>query len=62
VDADPKTGVIKNIFWNHAIQRAEYRVFGDVITFDTTHKTNNKRMSLAMFVGANNNLMNVTFR
>jgi hypothetical protein len=33
----------------------------DVITFDTTHKTNSKRMPLAMFVGANNNLKNVTF-
>jgi hypothetical protein len=61
VDADPKSGVIKNTFWNHASQRAEYRDFGDVITFDTTHKTNSKRMLLAMFVGANNNPRNVTF-
>jgi hypothetical protein len=61
VDADPKIGVIKNIFWSHASQRAEYRDFGDVITFDTTHKTNSKHMPLAMFVGANNNLKNVTF-
>jgi hypothetical protein len=35
--------------------------FGGVITFDTTHKTNSKRMPLSMFVGANNNLKNVTF-
>jgi hypothetical protein len=62
VDTDPKSGVIRNIFWSHASQRAEYRDFGDVITFDTTHKTNTKRMPLAMFVGANNNLKNVTFR
>jgi len=61
VDADPKTGVVRNIFWSHASQRAEYRDFGDVITFDTTHKTNSRRMPLAMFVGANNNLKNVTF-
>ncbi|XP_066320520.1 protein FAR1-RELATED SEQUENCE 5-like [Miscanthus floridulus] len=61
VDADPKTGVIKNIFWSHASQRAEYKDFGDTITFDTTHKTNSKKMPLAMFVGANNNLKNVTF-
>jgi outer membrane cobalamin receptor len=52
---------IQNIFWSHASQRVEYRDFGDVITFDTTHKTNSKRMPLAMFVGANNNLKNVTF-
>ena len=61
VDADPKTGVVRNIFWSHASQRAEYRDFGDVITFDTTHKTNSRHMPLAMFVGANNNLKNVTF-
>jgi hypothetical protein len=53
--------VIKNIFWSHASQRAEYVDFGDAITFDTTHKTNSKKMPLAMFVGANNNLKNVTF-
>ncbi|XP_066320195.1 protein FAR1-RELATED SEQUENCE 5-like [Miscanthus floridulus] len=61
VDADPKTRVIKNIFWSHVSQRAEYKDFGDTITFDTTHKTNSKKMPLAMFVGANNNLKNVTF-
>jgi hypothetical protein len=36
-------------------------IFGDVITFDTTHKTNNKKMPLAMFVGCSNNLKNVSF-
>ena len=45
----------------HVSQRAEYRDFGDVITFDTTHKTNSRRMPLPMFVGANNNLKNVIF-
>jgi hypothetical protein len=35
--------------------------FGDVITFDTTHKTNSKKMPLAMFVGCSNNLKNVSF-
>ncbi|XP_039816252.1 protein FAR1-RELATED SEQUENCE 5 isoform X8 [Panicum virgatum] len=61
VDADPKTRLLKNIFWSHASQRAEYRDFGDVITFDMTHKTNSKHMPLAMFVGANNKLKNVSF-
>ncbi|CAL4906891.1 unnamed protein product [Urochloa decumbens] len=61
IDADPDTAVVRNIFWSHASQRAEYRDFGDVVTFDTTHKTNSKHMPLAMFVGANNNLKNVTF-
>jgi len=42
VDFDPKTKVLRSIFWSHASQRAEYKDFGDVITFDTTHKTNRK--------------------
>jgi hypothetical protein len=61
VDTDPKTRVVRNIFWSHASQRASYKDFGDVVTFDTTHKTNIKNMPLAMFVGSNNNLKNVTF-
>jgi hypothetical protein len=36
---DRKIDIIKNIFWSHASQHAECRDFGDVITFDTTHKT-----------------------
>jgi hypothetical protein len=61
VDFDPKTKVLRSIFWSHASQRAEYVDFGDVITFDTTHKTNSKKMPLTMFVGCSNNLKNVSF-
>jgi hypothetical protein len=59
---DGRTGALKNIFWSHTIQRAECRDFSNVITFDTTHKTNKHRMSLAMFVGSNHQLLNVVFR
>jgi hypothetical protein len=52
---------LKRIFWSHASQRAECRDFGDVITFDTTHKTNKYRIPLAMFVGSNHQLQNVVF-
>jgi hypothetical protein len=52
---------VKNKFWSHASQRAECRDFGDVITFDTTHKTNKHRMLLAMFVGLNHQLQNAVF-
>jgi hypothetical protein len=58
---DKKTGELKNIFWAHASQRAEYRDFGDVITFDTTHKMNKHRMPLVMFLGSNHQLQNVVF-
>jgi hypothetical protein len=58
---DKKTGELRNIFWSHVSHRAECRDFGDVITFDTTHKTNKHRMPLAMFVGLNHQLQNVIF-
>lgn len=60
VQVDSKN-VIKNVFWSHASQRAEYRDFGDVVTFDTTYKTNMYNMPLAMFVGANHQLQNIMF-
>jgi hypothetical protein len=53
--------VIRNIFWSHASECAECRDFGDVVTFDTMHKTNKHRMPLAMFVGSNHQLQNVVF-
>jgi hypothetical protein len=34
VDFDPKTKVLRSIFWSHASQCAEYVDFGDVITRD----------------------------
>jgi hypothetical protein len=58
---DLKTGEIINIFWSHASQRVECKDYGDVITFDTTHKTNKHRMPLVMFVGSNHQLQNVVF-
>jgi hypothetical protein len=50
-----------NIFGSHAESSAEYCDFGYVITFDTTHKTNNHRMPLGMFVRSNHQLQNVIF-
>jgi hypothetical protein len=58
---DKKMGELRNIFWSHASQHAECRDFGDVITFDTTHKTNKHRMPLAMFVGSNHQLQDTVF-
>nr|TKW39191.1 hypothetical protein SEVIR_1G161700v2 [Setaria viridis] len=52
VNFDPKTKVLRSIFWSHTSQRAECKDFGDVIMFDTTHKTN------SIFVGANYNPKN----
>jgi hypothetical protein len=33
-------GEIHSLFWSHASMQGEYAHFGDVVTFDTTHKTN----------------------
>jgi hypothetical protein len=41
--------------------QGEYADFGDVITFDTTHKTNIYEKPLAIFVGANHHLQNRIF-
>ena len=35
--------------------------FGDVVTFNTTYRTNRYSMLLGMFVGYNNHLQNVVF-
>ena len=56
-----KEGAIHSLFWSHASMQAEYIDFGDVMTFDTTHKTNIYDKPLAMFVGANHHLQNTYF-
>jgi hypothetical protein len=58
---DERTSALKNIFWSHVSQRDECRDFGNVIMFDTMHKTNKHRMPLAMFVGSNHQLLYVVF-
>lgn len=47
-------GKICSLFWSHASQQGEYADFGDVVTFDTTYRTNIYKKPLGMFVGANN--------
>ncbi|KAF2910465.1 hypothetical protein DAI22_11g101950 [Oryza sativa Japonica Group] len=52
---------VKNIFWSHAVSRLNYEHFGDVITFDTTYKTNRYNMPFAPFVGVNNHFQSTFF-
>ncbi|WVZ77854.1 hypothetical protein U9M48_025667 [Paspalum notatum var. saurae] len=54
-------GKVHSLFWSHASMQGEYADFGDVIAFDTTHKTNIYDKPLAMFVGGNNHLKNTLF-
>ncbi|KAL4307219.1 hypothetical protein AHAS_Ahas16G0256400 [Arachis hypogaea] len=44
---------IRNVFWADARCRAAWEYFGDVVTFDTTYKTNRYDMPFGSFVGVN---------
>lgn len=52
---------VKNIFWSHAVSRRNFQAFGDVVTFDTTYKTNSYNMPFAPFVGVNNHFQSILF-
>ncbi|KAL4371725.1 hypothetical protein AHAS_Ahas06G0194500 [Arachis hypogaea] len=43
----------RNVFWGDARCRAAWEYFGDVVTFDTTYKTNRNDMPFGSFVGVN---------
>ncbi|XP_062188634.1 protein FAR1-RELATED SEQUENCE 5-like isoform X2 [Phragmites australis] len=51
----------KNIFWAHAVSRLNFELFGDVVKFDTTCRTNKYEMPFAPFVGVNNNYQSTIF-
>ncbi|KAK2635528.1 hypothetical protein Ddye_030320 [Dipteronia dyeriana] len=44
---------IINIFWTDARMIMDYGHFGDVVSFDTTYKTNKENRSFGVFVGLN---------
>ncbi|KAG6640890.1 hypothetical protein CIPAW_09G035500 [Carya illinoinensis] len=44
---------ITNIFWADAQMIVDYNLFGDIVSFDTTYRTNKEYRPLAMFVGFN---------
>ncbi|KAL5810603.1 hypothetical protein ACOSQ4_027171 [Xanthoceras sorbifolium] len=46
-------GSLGNLFWADSMSRTDYRIFGDVLCFDTTYKTNAYRRPLVIFVGVN---------
>ena len=49
-DADKK---ITYVFWANGAFCSAYKVFGDVVTFDTTYRTNYCELIFAAFVGCN---------
>ncbi|WOG82010.1 hypothetical protein DCAR_0101169 [Daucus carota subsp. sativus] len=49
------------LFWTDAIGRANYDVYGDIISFDPTFRTNRYHMIFVSFTGVDNHWKNVTF-
>ncbi|XP_044364495.1 protein FAR1-RELATED SEQUENCE 5 [Triticum aestivum] len=45
---------VSGLYWCHQKSRADYTCFGDVVTFDTTYKSNLYEMPVGMFIGVNN--------
>ncbi|XP_024164605.1 protein FAR-RED IMPAIRED RESPONSE 1-like [Rosa chinensis] len=45
---------LRNVFWVDAKGREDYKIFGDVVSFDTTYITNKYKMPFAPFIGVNN--------
>ena len=60
VDTD-EDGRIKTLMWTNSRSRMQYEHFGDVVSFDTTFKTNMYDMSFGLFVGVNNHFQTVLF-
>ncbi|CAL0320814.1 unnamed protein product [Lupinus luteus] len=54
-------GRMVNFFWVDARSRLAYQTFGDVITFDTTYKTNKYIMPFAPLTGLNHHLQSTLF-
>ncbi|GAU52020.1 hypothetical protein TSUD_418370, partial [Trifolium subterraneum] len=54
-------GKLKCVFWADGICRKNYSLFGDVISFDTTYRTNKYSMIFAPFTGINNHRQSITF-
>ncbi|KAK1550107.1 hypothetical protein Q3G72_013813 [Acer saccharum] len=50
---------LKNVFWVDAKSREDYKVFGDVVSFDTTYVTNKYKMPFAPFIGVNNHFQSI---
>ncbi|XP_043719780.1 protein FAR1-RELATED SEQUENCE 5-like isoform X2 [Telopea speciosissima] len=54
-------GMVSGIFWADSIARSAYEVFGDVVVFDTTYKTNRYKWPFGLFTGVNHNAQSVLF-
>ncbi|XP_044455873.1 protein FAR1-RELATED SEQUENCE 5 isoform X3 [Triticum aestivum] len=58
VQADGESRM-KNLMWTTGHSRLKYKFFGDVVTFDTTYRTNMYDMPFWLFVGVNNHFQSI---
>ncbi|KAM3409721.1 hypothetical protein ACQJBY_002157 [Aegilops geniculata] len=52
---------IRTFMWTNGRSKKQYHHFGDVVTFDTTFKTNLYDMPFGIFVGVNNHFQSVLY-
>uniref|UniRef100_A0A803MUB7 MULE transposase domain-containing protein n=1 Tax=Chenopodium quinoa TaxID=63459 RepID=A0A803MUB7_CHEQI len=52
---------LTEIFWRDSQMREDYSIYGDVVVFDTTYRTNKYNLICAPIVGINNHWLNVMF-
>lgn len=52
-------GRLANFFWSDSHSREDFARYGDVVTFDTTYKTNKYNLSCGLFIGVNNHWQNI---
>jgi hypothetical protein len=58
VDGD---GVARSIFWIDARSRLDYRIYGEIICFDTTYSTNKYNMPFAPIIGIDGHGRTIVF-
>ncbi|XP_074296481.1 protein FAR1-RELATED SEQUENCE 5-like [Silene latifolia] len=56
-----ESGRLVSLFWCDSMMREDYKIYGDVLIFDTTYRTNRYNLICAPFVGVNNHWKNVMF-
>jgi hypothetical protein len=54
-------GAVRSIFWTDARSRMDYKLYGDIICFDTTYSTNKYNMPFAPIIGINGNSRTIVF-
>ncbi|KAK2633972.1 hypothetical protein Ddye_028764 [Dipteronia dyeriana] len=55
-------GSMGNLFWSDKMSRCDYRYFGNVISFNSTYRTNVYNQLLVIFVGVNHHMKTEIFR